>query len=80
LQDLISTIRSDLERVRGQVIDLSPHWEPPETAMQRLRREIPMWIVTAACLVLLFVVFVILRYASFSHAEEMSTTIMNALH
>lgn len=79
LKDLVSTIRSDLERVRGRVVDLSPNWEPPETAMQRIRREIPMWIVTAACLLLLFAAFAILRYASFSHAEEMSTTIINAL-
>ncbi|MBD3299035.1 MAG: hypothetical protein GF341_10295 [candidate division Zixibacteria bacterium] len=79
LQDLISSIRSDLERIRGRVVDLSPHWEPPESTMQRLRREIPMWIVTAACFVVLFIVFAILRYASFSHADEMSATIINAL-
>jgi type IV/VI secretion system ImpK/VasF family protein len=68
LRALIETIGRDLERVRGRAADLSPHWEPPDTLLKRVRSEIPMWIVTAFCVIGVFVLFVALRYLSLSHA------------
>lgn len=79
LRDLVGSIKSDLERIRGRVVDLSPHWEPPESTIQRFRREVPLWVVTAACLVILVAVFSILRYSSVQHAHEMAADILNHL-
>lgn len=79
LRDLISSIKSDLERIRGRVIDLSPHWEPPETPIQKLGREIPLWVVTAACLLILVGVFSILRYSSVAHAQKLAADVLSHL-
>jgi len=79
LRDLIASIKSDLERIRGRVADLSPHWEPPESPIQKLGREVPLWVVTAACLVVLLVVFSILRFASYANAEKLATEILGLL-
>lgn len=68
LRALVETIGRDLERVRGRSVDLSPHWEPPDPLLKRVRAEMPMWIVTAFCVVGVFVLFVVLRYLSVSHA------------
>jgi len=69
LRDLIETIGRDLERVKGRVIEISPHWQPPESAIQRVRSVMPVWLVPTICLVILFLAFVALRYSSRSHAR-----------
>jgi type VI protein secretion system component VasF len=56
--------------VRGRVIEISPRWQPPESAMQRVRSVMPAWIVPTICLAVLFLTFVALRYLSRTHAEQ----------
>ena len=70
LHDLIESIGKDLERVRGRVIEISPRWQPPESAIQRVRSVMPAWIVPTICLAILFLSFMALRYFSRSHAEQ----------
>jgi len=70
LRDLIESIGKDLERVRGRVIEISPRWQPPESAMQRVRSVMPAWIIPTICLAILFLTFVGLRYLSRTHAEQ----------
>jgi type VI secretion system protein ImpK len=70
LRDLIESIGKDLERVRGRVIEISPRWQPPETAIQRVRTAMPAWLVPAVCLAILFIVFVALRFSSRSNAVK----------
>jgi type VI secretion system protein ImpK len=80
LRDLIESIGSDLERVRGRVIDLSPRWQPPESQIQRVRAAMPMWVVPTICLVILLAVFVILRSSSRSHAGKVADRIEAIAH
>jgi type VI secretion system protein ImpK len=67
---LIESLGRDLERIRGRVLELSPHWVPPDQLMERVKRELPVWAVTLACVVVLFVIFVVLNFLSHSNAEE----------
>jgi len=70
LRALIESLGRDLERIRGRVIDLSPHWAPPGELMERVKKELPVWAVTLACAAVLFVVFVVLNFLSHSNADE----------
>jgi type VI secretion system protein ImpK len=70
LRALIDSLARDLERIRGRVIDLSPHWAPPDELMERVKKELPVWAVTLTCAAVLFVIFVVLNFLSHSNAEE----------
>ena len=73
LQNLIETTARELERIRGRVSGLSPHWEPPEEALKRMQNELPLWIVAAAALGAVFIVYLIFRFMASGHAEGIAT-------
>jgi len=75
LRALIESLGRDLERIRGRVIELSPHWAPPDELMERVKKELPVWAVTLACAAVLFVVFVVLNFLSHSNANEVVRTL-----
>ncbi len=70
LRSLIEALGRDIERIRGRVIDLSPHWAPPDELLERVKKELPWWAVTLACMVVLFLIFVVLNYLSHSNADD----------
>ena len=70
LRSLIEALGRDIERIRGRVIDLSPHWVPPDELLERVKKELPWWAVTLACMVVLFLIFVVLNYLSHSNADN----------
>lgn len=75
LRALIESLGRDLERIRGRVIELSPHWAPPDELLDRVKKELPVWAVTLACVAVLFVVFVVLNFLSHSNANEVVRTL-----
>jgi type VI secretion system protein ImpK len=70
LRALIESLGRDLERIRGRVVDLSPHWAPPDELMERVKKELPWWVVTLTCVVIVFIVFVVLNSLSHSNAAD----------
>jgi len=73
LQTLIETTARELERIRGRATGLSPHWEPPEEALTRMRNELPLGIVAGISFGLIFVVYLIFRFLASGHAEAIAT-------
>lgn len=69
LQNLIETSARELERIRGRVAGLSPHWEPPEETLKRMRNELPLWVVAGISVGVVFVVYLVFRFMASSHAE-----------
>lgn len=69
LQNLIETTARELERLRGRVAGLSPHWEPPEETLKRMRNEIPLWVVAGISVGLVFVIYLVFRFMASGHAE-----------
>lgn len=70
LRALIESLGRDIERIRGRVIDLSPHWAPPDELLDRVKKELPWWVVTLACMLVLFLIFVVLNYLSHANADD----------
>jgi type VI protein secretion system component VasF len=73
LQNLIETTARELERIRGRVVGLSPHWEPPEEAFKRMRNELPLWVIAGASAGVVFVIYLVFRFMASGHAEGIAS-------
>jgi type VI secretion system protein ImpK len=73
LQNLIETTARELERIRGRISGLSPHWEPPEETLKRMRNELPLWVVAGISSGLVFVVYLVFRFMASGHAEGIAS-------
>lgn len=80
LHALVESVGRDLERIKGKTVKLSPHWEPPEQLMERVRQELPMWAVTLGCIAILFVAFVAFNFLSHSHAGDVAQRLRGLLY
>lgn len=69
LQNLIETTARELERIRGRVPGLSPHWEPPEESLKRMRNELSLWIVAGITAGTVFVLYLIFYFMASSQAQ-----------
>ncbi len=72
LQNLIETTARELERIRGRVPGLSPHWEPPEETLKRMRNELPLWVVAGVTVGVFFIVYLVFRFMASGHAESVA--------
>jgi type VI secretion system protein ImpK len=79
LQELIEATARDVERVRGRVGGLSPHWQAPEQAFARIRNEVPLPVFTAVFLGLVFVAYVVFRYLATTQASDVAESLRRAL-
>jgi type VI secretion system protein ImpK len=78
LQQIQRDLYETLRRVRPKVMrDLSPHWQGQALAIDSTRIRVPVWVVSAAAAVLLFGIYVVLRFLLSGNAEavaEMTAT------
>jgi type VI secretion system protein ImpK len=79
LQNLIETTARELERIRGRVQGLSPHWEPPEEAFKRLRNELPLWVAAGITAGVLFVIYLVFRFMASGHAEGVAARLRSLI-
>ncbi|HUU46318.1 MAG TPA: type IVB secretion system protein IcmH/DotU [Acidobacteriota bacterium] len=79
LQELIEATARDVDRLRGSVGGLSPHWQAPEQAFERFRNEVPLWVFSAVLLAAVFVAFVVFRYLGTSQARDLAESLSRAL-
>lgn len=70
LQQIQRSIYETMRRVRPRTVrDLSPHWQGQALAARNTRLRVPVWAVGAVAGVLLFLLYVVLRYLLSGGAE-----------
>jgi type VI secretion system protein ImpK len=69
LTALTESTGRDLARVYPAGADLSPHWEPPQQALAQMKGALPLGVIAAILLGVVFVVFLIFRVLGNGQAE-----------
>lgn len=77
LQQVQRSIYETLRRVRPRTArDLSPHWKGQQLAAKRAWLYVPIWAVSAGMALLLFGLFVVLRYLLTGGAEAAASNVL----
>ncbi|MEW5702027.1 MAG: type IVB secretion system protein IcmH/DotU [Candidatus Zixiibacteriota bacterium] len=72
LQALTETSGRELARIHSVSADLSPHWEPPEQVFKQVRESLPLSVIAAGLVGIVFVFFLVLRFLGSGQATSIA--------